>query len=421
MIDLSRVRVTGPLAPFAAGFAAELVAQGYALQPAAQQLRLLAQGYALQPAAQQLRLLAHVSRWLMAEGKDAAALNASAVEAFVIWRRAAGYSCHLMGASLRPLLVYLRGLGVVAPADVLAPDGPVEVALERYRRYLTVERGLKEITARVYLDAVRPFLVDRVEPDGLGLDLGSLGAADVTAFVVARCPAQPRGAAKQTVTALRSLLVWLHVEGEIGRPLAAAVPAVAGWRLAGLPRGLERGQVQRLLGSCDRATANGRRDFAIVTLLVRLGVRAGEVAALTLEDVDWRAGQITVRGKGDRSERLPLPADVGEAIAAYLQDGRPDRAQGRALFVRVKAPLGALSPTGISGVVLHAAQRAGLGEIRAHRLRHTAATEMLRAGGSLPEIGQLLRHRHVLTTAIYAKVDREALREIARPWPGARA
>ncbi len=240
MADLSRVRVTGPLAPFAAGFAAELVAQ--------------------QSAVQQLRLLAHVSRWLMAEGKDGSALNAAAVEAFAISRWAAGYSTHVMGRSLRPLLVYLRGLGVVPAQEVFAPDGPVEVALARYRRYLLVERGLNAVTARVYVNAVRPFLTDRVLPDGLGLDLGNLAAADVTAFVVARCPAQPRGAAKQTVTALRSLLVWLHLEGEIGRPLAAAVPAVAGWRLAGLPRGLEPDQVQGLLGACDRGSGNGRRS-----------------------------------------------------------------------------------------------------------------------------------------------------------------
>lgn len=403
MTDLSRVLVTGPLAPFAAGFAAELVAQGYASQPAAQQLRLLA----------------HVSRWLAGEGKDGSALNAAAVAAFTSSRRAAGYGTLAADSSLRSVLVYLRTLGVVPAQEVLAPDGPVEVALARYRRYLLVERGLNAVTVRVYVDAVRPFLAGRVAGDGVGLELGNLGAGDVTAFVVARCPGQPGGAAKQTVTALRSLLVWLHVEGEIGRPLAAAVPSVAGWRLAALPQGLERGQVQRLLGACDRATANGRRDFAIVTMLVRLGARAGEVAALTLDDVNWRAGQIAVRGKGNRSEQLPLPADVGDAISAYLQNGRPNSTPSRALFVRAKAPLGALSSSGISGIVLHAARRAGLGEIRAHRLRHTAASEMLRAGGSLPEIGQLLRHRHVLTTAIYAKVDRDALREIARPWPAA--
>jgi len=236
MTDLSRVRVTGPLEPFAAGFAAELVRRGYASQPAAQQLRLMA----------------HVSRWLAAEGKRAAALDAPAVEAFGISRRAAGYSNHLTGEALGPLLVYLRGLGVVPRQEVLAPVGAVEVALERYRRYLLVERGLSVITARVYVDAVRPFLAGRVSGDGLGLVLRGLDAGDVTAFVVARCPALSRGAAKQTTTALRSLLVYLHVEGQIGRPLAAAVPSVAGWRLAGLPKGLAPDHGRAPL-ACDRS------------------------------------------------------------------------------------------------------------------------------------------------------------------------
>jgi integrase len=257
MTDLSRVRVAGPLEPFAAGFAGELVGQGYASQPAAQQLRLLA----------------HVSRWLAAEGKEVAALDAEAVEAFVISRRAAGYSNHLTGEALRPLLGYLRRLGAVPGRGVLVPGGPVDVALERYRRYLMVERGLSVITVRVYVDAVRPFLAGRVLPDGRCLDLQDLEAAQVTAFVVARCRAQSRAAAKQTTTALRSLLVYLHVEGEIARPLAAAVPSVAGWRLAGLPKGLEPEEVRALLASCDRGIANGRRDFAILTTLVRLGVR----------------------------------------------------------------------------------------------------------------------------------------------------
>jgi site-specific recombinase XerD len=203
--------------------------------------------------------------------------------------------------------------------------------------------------------------------------------------------------------------------------LAGAVPSSASWRLAGLPRALEPWQVQRLLGSCDRRTAAGRRDFAIMTVLARLGLRAGEVAGLELDDLDWRAGEIVVRGKGRRSERLPLPADVGEAIAAYLRQGRPASAQGRAVFVRVKAPHRALTTGGITQVVVSAGRRAGLGQIHAHRLRHSAATAMLRAGSSLEEIGQVLRHRAPLTTAIYAKVDRDALRQIARPWPGARS
>ncbi len=405
MTDLSRVRVAGPLEPFAAGFARELVGQGYASQSAAQQLRLMA----------------HLSRWLAAEDRDAAGLDAAAAAAFMAARRGAGYSTLLTSKAVAPLLMYLRGLRVVPGPSPLSPEGPVPAVLERYRRYLLVERGLSVHTARVYVDAMRPFLADRVLPDGQSIDLESMDAGDVTGFVVARCPTLSRAAAKQTTTALRSLLVYLHVEGEIGRPLAAAVPSVAGWRLAALPRGLERDQVRALLASCDRTAATGRRDFAILTMLARLGVRAGEVAALTLDDVNWRAGEITVRGKGNRCGQLPLPDDVGEAISAYLHDGRPASAPGRALFVRVKAPLGSLASSAVSSVVAAAAHRAGLGTVGAHRLRHTAATQMLRAGASLPEIGQLLRHRHMATTAIYAKADRESLREIARPWPGERA
>ncbi len=403
MSEVSRVRVAGPLEPFAAGFAAVLVEQGYASQPAAQQLRLMA----------------HVSRWLAAGGKQAAALNAVTVEAFVISRRAAGYSKHLTASALRPLLVYLGGLGVLAMEDAPGPSGPAELVLGGYRRYLLVERGLSVITARVYVDAVRPLVVGRVSPDGRRVDLLGLRAADVTAFVVGRCPAQSRAAAKQTTTALRSLLVYLHLAGEIDRPLAGAVPSVAGWRLAGLPKGLEPCQVQALLASCDRGSVNGRRDFAILMVLTRLGLRAGEVAALSLDDVNWRAGEITIRGKGDRRERLPLPADVGEAISIYLHHRR-SVARERALFVRVQAPRDSMTSTAVGSVVAAAARRAGLGSVGAHRLRHTVATEMLRAGASLPEIGQVLRHRHMSTTAIYAKNDREALREIARPWPGGR-
>jgi integrase/recombinase XerD len=186
-----------------------------------------------------------------------------------------------------------------------------------------------------------------------------------------------------------------------------------------LPKRLEPGQVDALLASCDRSTVIGRRDLAILTVLARLGLRAAEVAAMSLEDIDWRAGELVVRGKGARCERLPLPADVGEAIVGYLHDGRPASALDRSVFVRVRAPHHRLSPGGVTFVVEAAALRAGLGTIHAHRLRHTAASEMLRAGATLPEVGQVLRHRHARSTAIYAKVDREALREIARAWPGA--
>jgi len=225
------------------------------------------------------------------------------------------------------------------------------------------------------------------------------------------------GSAKLIVSALRSLLGWLHVTAQVPVSLVTAVPSVAGWRLSGLPKGLEPGQLRALLGSCDRRTATGRRDYAIMLLLSRLGLRAGEVARLGLADIDWRAGEIAVVGKGNRAERLPLPADVGAAIAGYLRHGRPATAQGRSVFVRVRAPHQALTTSGVTMAVFDAAQRAGLGKMHAHRLRHTAATAMLRAGAGLGEVGQVLRHRSPLSTAIYAKVDRDALGVLARPWP----
>jgi integrase len=220
------------------------------------------------------------------------------------------------------------------------------------------------------------------------------------------------------VAAMRALLRFLYFDGELPRLLVDAVPSVAVWRLADVPRRLERDQVRRLLGACDRDTPQGRRDFAIVTVLVRLGLRAGAVAGLALGDIDWRAGELTAVGKGGRSQRLPLPVDVGEAIVPYLRDGRPRRTVDGAVFVRMLAPHQALSPSGISAVVAKTAERAGLGTVHAHRLRHTAASEMLRAGVSLEGIGQVLGHQAAATSAVYAKVDHDALRQVARPWPG---
>jgi integrase/recombinase XerD len=401
MKDPSRVRVRGPLEAFAPGFVAELGRVGYS--PVGATL--------------QLRLMARLSRWMQSEGLGPAGLTGEVVERFSAERRAAGRGDYVTARAMAPLLGYLRGIGVAPAASRPAPMTASGLLLARFEEYLTVERGLTADTVEGYVHAVRPFLA-QIGGDG-ELDLGGLTAADVTAFVVARCPGQSRGAAKMTVTALRSLLGFLHVEGLIGRSLVGAVPSAAGWRLSGLPRALEPDQVRRLLASCDRGAGTGRRDFAILILLVRLGLRAGEVAGVQLDDVDWRAGELVVVGKGRRAERLPLPVDVGQAIATYLADGRPATAQDRCLFVRVKAPHRGLTTGGVTQVVVSAAKRADLGQIHAHRLRHTAATDLLRAGAPLSEIGQVLRHRTALTTAIYAKVDRERLRELARSWPGA--
>ncbi|MGH2744014.1 MAG: site-specific integrase [Thermoleophilaceae bacterium] len=399
MHDPSRVRVSGPLEVFASGFGTELA-------------RL---GYRRVPIVFQLQLMAHASRWLGREGLGADDLTSEVVERFLVERRAAGYTNYVTARAVAPLLGYLRGLGVAPAAAPRVAVGAVEVLLADYREYLTVERGRTAGTIEGYVLAVRPFLDGRLR-DGDELDLAGLSAADVVAFVVARCPGQSRGAAKMTVTGLRSLLGFLHLRGLVG-PLADAVPSTASWRLSGLPRALEPEQLDALLSSCDRASAGGRRDYAVLVMLARLGLRAGEVAALRLEDVDWRVGELRIVGKGRRAERLPLPEDVGEAIVCYLQDGRPATALDRSLIVRVRAPHRGLTGGGITQIVFAAAARAGIGPIHSHRLRHTAATQMLRAGAGLEEVGQVLRHRRVLTTAIYAKVDHDALRQLARPWP----
>jgi integrase len=377
-------------------------------------IELLRQGYTRSSAGQHVCFIAHLDRWMSAEGLAVGDLSGPVIADYLAARRAGGYVEYLSVKALRPLLYYLAPLGVL-PAEAPVDLGPVEGLLGRYAEFLLVERGLTAGTVRGYVDAVRPFVAGRQRGDDL--DWAGLTGAEVTGFVVAACPGRAVGTAKLIVCALRSLLRWLHLTGQIPAPLADAVPAVAGWRLAGLPKGLTPGQLRALLASCDRRTATGRRDYAVLLLLSRLGLRAGEVAALRLEDIDWRCGQIQVRGKGSRLERLPLPADVGAAIAAYLRRGRPATALDRAAFVRVHAPHRALTAGGITMIVFDNAARAGLGKVHAHRLRHTAATGMLQAGSPLAEVGQVLRHRSTLTTAIYAKVDRDALGVLARPWP----
>jgi site-specific recombinase XerD len=397
MREASRVRVTGPLEPFAGGFIALLEKAGY--RPAA--------------AGVQVRVLAHLSRWMQEGDVSAGELHEPELERFR--RERLDRVASARGAGIAVVLGYLRGLGVVP-----APESRVLTAsdelLEQYRAYLTVERGLTVGTARGYVDIVRPFVESRVSSVGV-VELWELSPADVLGFLLAETGRRSRKSTKLLVSALRSLLGFWHVKGLIGRPLAGAVPSVAGWRLAGLPRALEAEQVRALVDSCDRSTVAGMRDFAILTMLVRLGMRRGEVAGLRLDDIDWRAGEIIVHGKGARVERLPLPADVGEAIAVYLRNARPAGFAGREVFLRIKAPRRPLTAGGVTQVVVSASKRADLGEVTAHRLRHTAATELLRQGAPLHEIGELLRHRSVLTTAIYAKVDRDRLRELARPWP----
>jgi site-specific recombinase XerD len=398
MVKVLRSFVRGPLEPHIVGFADEL----------------LRQGYSRTSAAQHVCFLAHLDRWMSAEGVALDGLSGPVIERYLAQRRAAGYREYRSVKALRPMLDFLAPLGMLPVPPVVLPD-PVEELLGSYRNYLISERGLTSGTARGYVDFVRPFVVTRLR--GEVLDFAGLTAGDVTGFVLASCPGRAVGSAKLIVCALRSLLRWLHLSGQMSASLAGAVPSVAGWRLSSLPKGLEPGELRRLLAGCDRRTRTGRRDYAIMLLLSRLGLRAGEVARLGLDDIDWRRGEIAISGKGNRAERLPLPSEVGAAITAYLRAGRPNTAQGRSVFVRVHAPHRALTTGGVTEVVFDAAQRAGLPKMHAHRLRHTAATAMLAAGSPLPEVGQVLRHRSMLSTAIYAKVDRNALAVLARPWP----
>jgi site-specific recombinase XerD len=397
------VRTAGPLTVFATGFREELERLGY--RPG--------------PAAEQQRLLADVSRWLAERGLEAGDLTAPAAEQFSAERRAAGCTRLVSARALRPLLTYLRAQGI-APAPLApAPSTASEALVERYASYLRVRRGLSTSTVRNYVWVARVFLSWRERAVG-GLELERLDATAVSGFVLEETRRMSVGSAKCVATRLRVLLRFLHLEGEIEQPLADAVPSVASWRLASLVKALDARSVACLLSSCDRRTRVGRRDFAILTLLSRLGLRAGEVAALRLADIDWRAGELLIRGKGSRQEALPLPTDVGETLAAWLARSRP-RCESAFVFTRLRAPHGGFSAGAVSQIVRRACQRAGLPMVGAHRLRHTAATEMLRAGSDLAEVGQVLRHRSPDVTSIYAKVDRLALAAVVQPWPGVAA
>jgi integrase/recombinase XerD len=317
---------------------------------------------------------------------------------------------------LAPVLGFLRRRGVLPEPDVVPGDAQAEVVLARFRAYLVGERGLAAASVRCYLTQTRAFLQELPRP--LESALAGLEARTVTSFVVRHSAgAKSSWSAKTLVTGLRAFLRFAYVEGLIPAELAGSVPGVAGWRLAGLPRAVDKAEIQGLLAGCDTSTTVGLRDRAVLLLLARMGLRGAEAAALTLADVDWRAGQITVRGKGSRAEQLPLPAEVGASLEAYVMGGRP-RADCPAVFVTTRAPHRTLSPGAVRALVGRACQRAGLVRFGGHRLRHALASDLLRAGAPLAEVGQVLRHRSQLSTAVYAKVDFEALRTVTAPWPG---
>jgi len=395
--DPNRVRASGPLARYVVGFAEELFKQGYPPERAARHAQLLTQ----------------LSRWLESQGLGEYDLNEERVAQFLEARRARGYAETPSLHWALKLLSFVPALEM-EPAMPAAPS-PLETVVVHFRRYLVNERGLSAPTVRGYSDMARLFL-SRFEGPGGALDLLQVDAEAVSAFVVAERHRRSISSAQVSVTALRSLLRFLFLEGYVTRRLGDAVPAVSVPK-GFLPRGLADETVEALLGSCDISTRTGKRDLAVLTVLSRLGLRAGEVAGLRLDDLDWDHGELVVHGKGRRRERLPMPVDVGEALVAYLSSGRP-RVECRAVFLRVHAPITAMTSSNVAEIVRRACKRAGVPKVGPHRLRHTAATAMLRAGASLAEVGQVLRESADATTAIYAKVDRVALRALAQPWPG---
>jgi len=397
MFDPASVRFRGPLTAHVGGFWAKLRGEGYAPLSA----RNL------------LEVAAHFSRWLDDRRLGLGDLSEERLASFMAHRRRQGYTQFLSPHALGPLLDYLRGMGVAVRARAVV-ETSIDRLLREYAEYLARERCLSAATIRGYTDFAREFATARFDTESPRWD--QLTPSDIADFVTQESRRWSIGCCKLKVTGLRSLLRYLHVRGDILRNLADCVPAVAGWRLAWLPRALEPDQIDRLLKLGDEPSTIGLRDTAIVRLMIRLGLRAGDVAALELDDLDWRAGEIAVCGKGARESRLPLPHDVGREVAAYLKRGRPT-ADTRRVFLRSRAPYHGLEPSGVVGAVRHALRCAGIPTGGAHVLRHTAATQMLRHGASLSEIAHVLRHRHLDTTAIYAKVDLAALRTLALPWP----
>lgn len=358
-------------------------------------------------------LAADLGRWMAKRDILVGNLNESVVEAYVKQRRTQRERRY---AASSLVLAHLRAKGVIPSS----PERTAPVAHEqRYAAYMQKARGAAAGTIKGYLEVVRDFLARRF---GTGeVDLAALTASDVGAYLVERAPALAPKTLAFRAGALRSFFRFLFLRGETSTDLATA-PLVPQMRYrARVPRYLSPTEVEQLLDTCDLSTSTGRRDRAILLLLVRLGLRAGEVAALELDDIRWRSGEIVIRGKGNVVNRLPLLSDVGEALSAYLKHDRVVIVPTRRVFLRCCAPVRELGGRGAVGSIVRAGlSRAGLQPpVRGpHLLRHTLGTQMIRAGASMAEIAEVLRHSTPTSSAIYAKVDFETLRALARPWPG---
>jgi integrase/recombinase XerD len=392
------VRPSGPLGGWVHPFREEMIGRGFTARTAQDNAYVLA----------------HFSRWLQDEDLDSAALGAGEIAAFAAARRDSGYRRWRTQASLRSMLAFLRGQGQLPAERPRLQVDPVDALLGRYQLWLRRERRLGEQTVGLRLVWARKFLSAQVVDADLRLD--RLDPEAVTGFVLLLSRQYSTGSMKTLTSGLRSLLRFLFAAGDVERDLSAVVPSVAGWRLSGLPLGADDDAVAALLACCDRSTPVGRRDLAVLLLMARLGLRAVEIARLRLQDVDWRGGEVLIRGKGGRVDRMPLPRDVGAALADYLRHGRR-RSQLQEVLLRTIGPDAAMARQSIVTVPRRVSQRAGIPIIGAHQLRHRAACRVLAGGGSLAEVAELLRHNDVATAAIYAKVDLNALATVVRPWP----
>jgi len=393
----------GPLSPYLAPFAKSLKERGYALCSIHRNVHLSA----------------CFSQWLNQRRIALAGITSDHPSQYLRFRAQHLRPSFGDTAALDHLLDFLRSTNAVPPeSEPSRRPTPAEYCAQEYEQYLREARGLAGATIINYVPFIHSFLTDRFGDDSVRLSL--LSASDIVQFVRRQAPKLHAKRAKLLTTALRSFLQYLRYRVGIKRDLAAAVPVVPNWSMSSIPRAIPADQTRLLLDSIDRHTSVGRRDYAILLLLARLGLRSGEVTTLELDDIDWKAGQISVRGKSGQRNELPLPKEVGKAIAAYLRNGRP-RSICRRVFLRAKAPIrGFLGSSGVGSIVRHRIERAGVEAPTrgAHQFRHGLATEMLRQGASLVEIGELLGHGSPETTKIYTAVDLEALRALALPWPG---
>ncbi len=378
--------------------------------------RLLELGYTPHSVRAQLKVVGHLGRWMANEELEAAELQHSVIEAFLAARREEGHLRVPTARSLTSLLDYLRDEAVTGPDEEGPPPTPLGELITQYREWLIVNRALADATVHRYETLARKFLGGRSSA-GNELGVKDLDGGAVCEFLLAECARLSVGSAKGRVADLRSLLRFLHLRGLTERSLVGSVPPVAGWHETTVPLGIARTDVEKLLGSCNRSKPAGARDFAILMLLARLGMRSVEVARLQLGDLNWHMGEIIVRGKARREDRLPMGGDVGEALVEYLSLCK--RGELRPVFLTIQPPQRPIVPALVGEVVERACRRAGVARVGAHSLRHSLATEMLRQGASLIDISQVLRHQDLATTAVYAKVDIGRLRQVAAPWPGA--